>query len=424
MELLDGDDRLVGRAPRPLGDVGIFRESDGRQDEDALVMVKERMPLKTIKIALKVAMVFLVILGWGAGILGARRWSLRRAAPAPSVSAPPWTATFRETSAQGTRVSRVWSVGPRVRVERPNLSGRLLTEVWLGDTGWRWTEGSSTVRSATYAPNPTWTSWRARAQHPPQAGVTAVVGGLLSQMSVFQVARSDQMPPWSVTEWVAVDPPGVVTRRDVSGGDQAWRWEVQEFQRVASLSPTLFAPPVGHTVRSAPPLRFEPGRVEGQPLVSGRLRRLEREPRVSLTDLQDGQVLLLQFFSTTCQHCEALWPILRTVEAAYRARGVRFYSIAVAEWGDSEAAVRRFLDQELFAWPVLWDDEDAVYELYAPGAPATVVVDRKGRVTAWQVGPAPEEWYRLKLDQALAASARKETKAVGGVPTRSVSQGR
>lgn len=345
----------------------------------------------------------LVVLGWAGGLSVAwKRWGRRAPPPPPAAT---WTGTFHEITAQGTREIRVWQTGKKFRVEQPGISGRPLTEIWMGESGWRWRGTTSAAREIQRAPRQSWVSWQARAEGTPRLGEQAVVGGLTSQVATFHIARGNQAPPWSVTEWVSVDPPGVVTRRDVQGKDQSWRWEAQSVQNVASLHPTLFAPPADRDVQAGAPTRFEPKSVEGHPLADGVLKRFERDRRVSLTDLKGSHVLVLQFFSTRCHACEEAWPVLRTVEAEYRKKGVKFYSVAVEEWGDTEADVRRFMDQELFPWPVLWDDEDAVYERYAPGAPSTVIVDRKGRVTAWRTGTALEEWYRLKLDEAIAAGS-------------------
>ena len=82
----------------------------------------------------------------------------------------------------------------------------------------------------------------------------------------------------------------------------------------------------------------------------------------------------------------------------FRAQGVEI--VAVSEDRDPEA-VRKFVKAQGVTFSVALDDEKRVYRLYgATGVPETHLIDRKGVLRAFQMGPfdwtAPEVAKRVQ----------------------------
>jgi len=118
-------------------------------------------------------------------------------------------------------------------------------------------------------------------------------------------------------------------------------------------------------------------------------------PVVSVDDL-DGkpvnlgqwigkQPVMLEFWATWCESCEALLP---RVNAAKKAVGDRVHFLGVnVTVNQSPERVRRYLEEHEIPFQVLYDDKGTSTRAYA--APATsyiVIVDRTGKVVYTGVG--------------------------------------
>jgi len=105
-----------------------------------------------------------------------------------------------------------------------------------------------------------------------------------------------------------------------------------------------------------------------------------------------GKVVLLTFFATWCPTCKAEFPALRGL--AERFRGTDFV-VVLADYGEAEAAVRRFTAQLDFAHGVVLDRETRLGDdLGVKFLPAHFLIGRRGELVATGVGPkawdAPE----------------------------------
>ena len=112
---------------------------------------------------------------------------------------------------------------------------------------------------------------------------------------------------------------------------------------------------------------------------------------VRLSDLR-GKVVFLNLWATWCPPCREEMPSMVRFYERYRAQGVEV--VAVSEDRDPEA-VRKFVKGQGVTFSVALDDEKRVYRLYgATGVPETHLIDRKGVLRAFQMGPfdwtAPE----------------------------------
>jgi thiol-disulfide isomerase/thioredoxin len=128
-----------------------------------------------------------------------------------------------------------------------------------------------------------------------------------------------------------------------------------------------------------------------------------RAPAVVVKDLDGvpvdlGQYLgkkpvLLEFWATWCERCEALLPKVRAVRAEYGDR-VEFFGVNVTV-NQTPERVRKYVAEHRPPFRTLYDDEGASTRAYA--APTTsyiVIIDRAGKVAYTGVGE----------DQDLAAA--------------------
>lgn len=126
------------------------------------------------------------------------------------------------------------------------------------------------------------------------------------------------------------------------------------------------------------------------------IERGARPEAVSLENVSGGEVdlgsyfgespVLLQFWATWCQDCEALEPRLRAAFEQYGDR-VEFFAVAVGV-GQSKRKVRRHLERHPLAYPTLWDESGAAVRAFrAPTTSYVVILDAEGTVAHTGVGP-------------------------------------
>jgi len=90
--------------------------------------------------------------------------------------------------------------------------------------------------------------------------------------------------------------------------------------------------------------------------------------------------VLLEFWATWCENCEALHPQLLEAHAEFGDR-MDLYAIAVGV-NQSPRRIRRHLEKMPLPFPLLWDEKGAaVREFQAPNTSYIVVLNADGRVT-------------------------------------------
>jgi thiol-disulfide isomerase/thioredoxin len=98
---------------------------------------------------------------------------------------------------------------------------------------------------------------------------------------------------------------------------------------------------------------------------------------VSLDELK-GQVVMINFWASWCGPCRQEMPLLDQMHKKYEALGFKLLGVNVeSDTRDAE----RWLAQTPVSFPILFDRENKVSQLYSVNAmPSTVFIDRKGNV--------------------------------------------
>ena len=116
-----------------------------------------------------------------------------------------------------------------------------------------------------------------------------------------------------------------------------------------------------------------------------------------------GQVVVLNAWGSWCAPCRAEAPDLRRVATETRAQGAQFIGI---DTRDNAPAARAFVAKYRIPYPSLIDDGSLLLALRdtvpAQAIPATIVLDREGRVAARVVGRVRYSTLRGLVDDALA----------------------
>ncbi len=142
----------------------------------------------------------------------------------------------------------------------------------------------------------------------------------------------------------------------------------------------------------------EPGATLGQPAPAFELADLEGA-KVSLASLR-GKTVLLDFWATWCKPCHEQTRILTPLYEELAGQGIEFLAV---NSGEDEATVRRFVDKNPFAYPVLLDPEDSLAgKLDVIALPTLVVVDKDGNVSFTEEGIAEAAAVRRELAKAGA----------------------
>ncbi len=121
----------------------------------------------------------------------------------------------------------------------------------------------------------------------------------------------------------------------------------------------------------------------------------------------DGDVVVVNFWGSWCAPCRTEQPDLNEVAAAFAERGVSFLGVDVNEFSETNGLAHEA--EFAIPYPSLWDpalDYAADFEVIGPqGMPATVIVDRQGRVASSFYGGTDEAELSALLELVLAESS-------------------
>ena len=114
-----------------------------------------------------------------------------------------------------------------------------------------------------------------------------------------------------------------------------------------------------------------------------------------------GQVVMLNFWASWCGPCRQEMPIMDEIHAKYKDLGFTVLAVNVDE---QSAEADRFLDAVPVNFPVLYDSQSKVSELYGVDSmPYPVMIDRDGTRRFMHRGDQPgfEESYVQQVKQLV-----------------------
>ena len=114
-----------------------------------------------------------------------------------------------------------------------------------------------------------------------------------------------------------------------------------------------------------------------------------------------GEVVMLNFWASWCGPCRQEMPLMDELYSQYKDLGFTILAVNVDE---DRTAAHRFLDKVPVSYPVLYDPESSVSELYEVQAmPTTVMIDRDGNARYLHYGyqPGYEDDYEQQIRQLL-----------------------
>ena len=111
-----------------------------------------------------------------------------------------------------------------------------------------------------------------------------------------------------------------------------------------------------------------------------------------------GQVVWLNFWTTTCVPCRTEMPAMQRLADRYADDGLTVVGIDV---GEGRESVQAFVDQLGVRYPIVLDVDSAIFNRYSPlfGVPRHYFVGRDGTIVAARIGELrPDEMEPLLED--------------------------
>jgi len=149
-------------------------------------------------------------------------------------------------------------------------------------------------------------------------------------------------------------------------------------------------------------------------LALGRSATHESAPQVTYTlldgqqlstDKLKGQVVLVNFWATSCTTCVAEMPEIMATHEKYKARG--YQTVAVAMSYDPPAYVANFAETRKLPFPVAIDNTGEIAKKYGQVqlTPTTFVLNKKGEIVKRYVGEPDFAQLHQLLETLLAEAA-------------------
>jgi len=114
-----------------------------------------------------------------------------------------------------------------------------------------------------------------------------------------------------------------------------------------------------------------------------------------------GDVVMLNFWASWCGPCRQEMPLMDEIYQQYKDLGFTVLAVNVDE---NRADAQGFLGKVPVSFPILYDHENRVSELYGVDAmPTTVMIDRDGNKRFLHRGYQPgfEDHYRQEVEQLI-----------------------
>lgn len=114
-----------------------------------------------------------------------------------------------------------------------------------------------------------------------------------------------------------------------------------------------------------------------------------------------GEVVMLNFWASWCGPCRQEMPLMDDIYSRYQDLGFTILAVNVDENRDEAL---RFLDKVPVNYPILYDPESSVSELYeVPAMPTTLMIDRDGNARYIHYGykPGYEDEYETQIRELV-----------------------
>ena len=120
---------------------------------------------------------------------------------------------------------------------------------------------------------------------------------------------------------------------------------------------------------------------------------------VRLSDFR-GKVVLLNFWATWCEPCRIEIPMLKGLQQTYQDRGFTVLGVSLEEEGWN--VVKPYMERIQFNYPVAVGGEN-IAGLYGglDSVPATLLLDRSGRIVVTHVGLCSRSEYEADINAVL-----------------------
>ncbi|WP_338470136.1 thiol-disulfide oxidoreductase ResA [Niallia sp. XMNu-256] len=132
----------------------------------------------------------------------------------------------------------------------------------------------------------------------------------------------------------------------------------------------------------------------------------KKAPDFALVDLNgekhqlsdyEGQGVFLNFWATWCKPCEKEFPYINNQYKHFKDKGVQVIAVDV---GETEFAVRQFVDRHELTFPVVIDKKEEVMTTYGVNPlPITFLIDKNGTVVKSHLGELTEEMVHNYMKQ-------------------------
>lgn len=124
-----------------------------------------------------------------------------------------------------------------------------------------------------------------------------------------------------------------------------------------------------------------------------------------------GRVVVLNFWATWCEPCKKEMPDLSAIQNEYAALGVQVIGAAGDAATDS-AKVLKFIREYKLNFPVWVGAQTSDMERFGLGSvlPATVIIDREGKIVWREIGIIKPLELRKELDKILLPKVAEATK--------------
>lgn len=166
------------------------------------------------------------------------------------------------------------------------------------------------------------------------------------------------------------------------------------------------------TTASAQSAAAKDGRPASRRPVLGQVEMLPDAPDFELKTLEGkvvhlrdyrGKAVLLNFWATYCVPCKEEMPWLVAFQKQYGPKGLVILGIAM---DPSIDPIRKFAQKMEVNYPVLVGNQRTADQYYVKGLPASIFIDRNGRITDQVPGGASRSFLENEIQLALENGAQ------------------